>query len=37
MGGAEVDRESQGYPFENSGVDMEDSNFEVAERKKGLC
>jgi len=29
MGGAEVDKESQGY----SGVEMEDSNFEVAERK----
>lgn len=28
MGGAEVDKESQGY----SGVEMEDSNFEVAER-----
>lgn len=37
MGGAEVDKESQGHSFENSGVEMEDSNFEVAERKKGLC
>lgn len=33
MGGAEVNKESQSYSFENSGKEMEDSDFEVAERK----
>lgn len=32
-----MDKESQGFSFENLREEMEDSSFEVAERKKGLC